>query len=107
LFVQADYPKISAIEINVGGPAVPTSAPVAVPMPTKAPVTLAPTSAFPAILIACGRTESYTSDVDGLVWAPDKFFYGGNAYFAPWLAIDETEGTSCCAGAPSAIEFEA
>jgi Malectin domain len=89
----------------VGGPAVPTSAPVAVPMPTKAPVTLAPTSAFPAILIACGRTDSYT-DVEGQVWAADdKWFNGGNAYFAPWLAIDETEGTSCYVGAPSAIEF--
>jgi hypothetical protein len=80
-----DWPSIAGIEVHRLGDAVPVLAPVAPPM--AAPV-------FSTIRIACGREDPYT-DKEGKVWSIDKYFNQGNPYFAPWLAIDDTEGTQC------------
>jgi hypothetical protein len=71
---QIDFPKISAIEVNLNGPA-PPPAKIPVAPPVKAP----PMSAFVPIRINCGGITPHT-DALGRVWSSDAYFVGGSTF---------------------------
>lgn len=80
----ADWPMISAIEVNRLGDVPPSAAPVIAP-PTKAPIT----PPFQTILINCGG-PAYL-DSEGRQWIADRYSSGGNVYANSGNPIINTE----------------